>query len=614
MPWTPRLDLHLDINGRYGTCLLTSATDSSLLNAPPEIVTADNLPVRVHLWERGLTGALTAVELPASWSIAFAAKPQGSETILLALLSFSAVAGETGVYEGTLNANTAEFIAHLAEPPAGPKIIRGELEITAPAAKRSFQFDIAARPQIYDEGSLPSALPSVTDAITAAINAAAIRYDTAQSLTAPQKAQAQANLGMREQDAFSVSGSFVLDWSQYDYFNLNITGATSLSFANYRLGQTIRINTNNWASISWPGDIVWQPSRPTANDSYASEIQITRSNTGPYNFVATVAPTSVNPLSTSAGGTGGSYASQKLLQTALSNSLDVATSDPVDADYVSGVQSGTAKSITFSRVWNWIKSKLDANLTLGGDKTFSGQLEATGQALNTGNSLVNKANLYDALAVDFLTVLYVWTNKLDTYAATNVGTGSVAEMNGNMVLTTGATAGSSAFLRSDNNAWRYWQRGGTVGAGNNGYVYWGRRVVHVCRLFVDQFSGADTILRVQLGVTFSNTSVRDLQTSEKAIGWKIVNGLIYAQVSDGTAVNTQSTGLTAAVGDTLDLVLDSDGNGNVAAWVNGAKIITLTGGPKTTLNGTSNLCMSVTNGSTAASRRMAVIQQKTIMF
>ena len=64
---------------------------------------------------------------------------------------------------------------------------------------------------------------------------------------------------------------------------------------------------------------------------------------------------------------------------------------PVDADQLGitdSAASGALKRLTFANLWTWVKSKLDTVLTIAGAKTFSGQLEATGQAATNLTSLM----------------------------------------------------------------------------------------------------------------------------------------------------------------------------------------------------------------------------------
>ena len=163
MPWDIRRDLHIDIDASYGRFLLTSATDSSLRQPPPDFILGDSMPVRFHFWTRNPDGTLTVADPVATTTFRFSGRPAGAPTgsdLLFLTTTFTQISA--GVWEGTLNLATTEFADHLAATPVGAKVILGELEIRdATNTKRnSFQFDLTARPQVYDNEDTPLGLPT----------------------------------------------------------------------------------------------------------------------------------------------------------------------------------------------------------------------------------------------------------------------------------------------------------------------------------------------------------------------------------------------------------------------------------------------------------------------
>lgn len=173
MPWDIRKDLHLDINAHYGAVLLRSATDSSLLTPPPDFHAGDKFDVRLHFWERGPSGTLVAADPGADTVLVFTARPNnlppGSD-LLFYLDDFAEI--EAGVWEGTLDLNTAELGAHLAAAPSGPKTITGELEVrdsVADTRRLSLQFPLTARPQSYDNQDPPAFFSSVLTSLDARV-------------------------------------------------------------------------------------------------------------------------------------------------------------------------------------------------------------------------------------------------------------------------------------------------------------------------------------------------------------------------------------------------------------------------------------------------------------
>jgi len=165
MPWNLRRDFHIDINAAYGSFLITSATDSSLRQPPPDMIEGDAMPVRLHFWERGLTGSITAADPGPDTVFVFSGRPAGAPAgSSLLFLTNDFIEVGAGVWEGTLDINTAELTAHLLDAASGSKIILGEIEVRdsiSNTRRNSFQFDLTARRQVYQaEDATPTPLPS----------------------------------------------------------------------------------------------------------------------------------------------------------------------------------------------------------------------------------------------------------------------------------------------------------------------------------------------------------------------------------------------------------------------------------------------------------------------
>ncbi len=159
MPWERRKELHIDINASFGKVLMTSASDSSLLQPPPDYVAGDKMPIRVFFWERGPAGSLVAADPGPDTVLIYSAKPDGIEVdaqLLFLTDDFTEI--ETGVWEGTLDLATEDFQANLDAEPDGPKVIIGELEVrdsVADLSRASYQFKLNARPQVYNGTTAP---------------------------------------------------------------------------------------------------------------------------------------------------------------------------------------------------------------------------------------------------------------------------------------------------------------------------------------------------------------------------------------------------------------------------------------------------------------------------
>jgi hypothetical protein len=189
MSWDRRLDLHIDVDAPSARTLLASATDTSVLSVPPELVAGDLLTVRVFFWTRGATpGSRTAIDPGATATFVLSGRtldvPPDSPLLFLAT-AFTEL--ETGVWQTTLDLNTAAIAAHLAASPAGAKVITAELEIrdAADTARRSIQFRARLMPQVWDNQNPPSAA-APTDAVR----------HSPQTLTGQQQAQVRANLAL----------------------------------------------------------------------------------------------------------------------------------------------------------------------------------------------------------------------------------------------------------------------------------------------------------------------------------------------------------------------------------------------------------------------------------
>jgi hypothetical protein len=119
----------------------------------------------------------------------------------------------------------------------------------------------------------------------------------------------------------------------------------------------------------------------------------------------------------------------------------------------------------------------------------------------------------------------------------------------------------------------------------NGNFNWSRRVVVATRIVRAAASpSSDSIFRVTIGeVQGSNTG----DPAVAAIGIKVVgSGAMQILAHDGISLTTFSTSHTPANSQAFDLILVSDGAGNVEAFVNGSSVGSTTGGPTTLLAGT----------------------------
>lgn len=244
--------------------------------------------------------------------------------------------------------------------------------------------------------------------------------------------------------------------------------------------------------------------------------------------------------------------------------------------------------------------------TIGTAATFN----ATTYTYGAGAAAAQRTALGLVSNADTLTSVYDWTKATGDYTATNVGTGTSSTATNVMQLNTLATAGSSALLRSDANDFRAWQKY----SGSRQAVDWSKKTMHFVRISSDVFTGADTIFRIYLGLPSTLTTVQDLQSANTAIGFKVINGVIFVQVSNGSAVTTTTTGVTMSAWLVYDCMIQSNGDGTWTATVN-STTVTGSGAPSAT-SAASNaaLIMSATNGTTAAARRFFINNQKSMQY
>lgn len=163
MSWDRRLDLHIDVDAPFNRNLITSETDSSVLNSPPEIVSGDKFKLRLYFWRRGpVLGRVEAIDPGESSTFRLSGRPLGVPLGSPLLFLATAFTQEgTGIWETTVDLATAELRDHLAAPPVGAKNITCEVEIrdASDSSRRSLQFVLVALPQVWENQDAPSTLP-----------------------------------------------------------------------------------------------------------------------------------------------------------------------------------------------------------------------------------------------------------------------------------------------------------------------------------------------------------------------------------------------------------------------------------------------------------------------
>jgi len=258
-------------------------------------------------------------------------------------------------------------------------------------------------------------------------------------------------------------------------------------------------------------------------------------------------------------------------------------------------------------------AKVDAQIHTGAH-AFSSTIRPTSSGSGTpdATSLMKRDDEDTRMALNYLRGLYLWSNKHTDYTANNVGTGSNSTNIDVIDLSTGATASSVSLLRSNIFHFRVWHL--SLGTGR-GIVSWSQRTIYNLRIVVSDITGSDTVVRFLLGQVYTNTTAQDLTSADRGIGFKIIAGLVYVQVANTTTLTTTSTSTTIVGVREYDLTLDADGAGNWVAYINGANVASGIGAPTgNSTAGNNALCMSLTNGTTAANRQLYVVKQSTLQI
>jgi hypothetical protein len=232
-----------------------------------------------------------------------------------------------------------------------------------------------------------------------------------------------------------------------------------------------------------------------------------------------------------------------------------------------------------------ITSGGNAVVLAAGNQTLAGQIELTGQAATNSTSAMTRALVRDdsmlRTSIDLQPI---------GWGQTIVGSGAVGESVSSFRINTGATTASSVLMRGNKDA-RFM-------LGKDGLLFnqipWNERI-RIRFVIATLNPNADTVLRFQVGETFTKTTISDLD--KKGFGVKITNTSVVLLAHNGTTLTTSSAVTTAASSTRKTFMIDSDGAGNVSLYANGVSVGTTTGGP--TSAGTANdtaINLSITNG------------------
>jgi hypothetical protein len=236
--------------------------------------------------------------------------------------------------------------------------------------------------------------------------------------------------------------------------------------------------------------------------------------------------------------------------------------------------AATQSTATFLQTANNLSdvtaSTARTNLGLGAVSTDAYATTAQAQAGTSTTTVISPSTLLDAkyFSGGKSIIAITWST-----ATSGVGASAAANgMNSRVAIApTSATGYAQNLGAIYNNA-----RGVVYNAG----IDWSKRVIFGGR-FSRNVTTPDTasVFRFGLG-RFSGQAPSDIASTDKQVGIKVSgSGAIVLYVANGSALTTTTSSFTPSNSSAYDVVIVSDGAGNVTLFVNGSSVATSTGGP-----------------------------------
>jgi hypothetical protein len=148
-------------------------------------------------------------------------------------------------------------------------------------------------------------------------------------------------------------------------------------------------------------------------------------------------------------------------------------------------------------------------------------------------------------------------------------------------------------------------RGSVYNAG----IDWSKRVIFGGR-FGRNTVTPDSSSAFRFGIgRFSSQAPSDIVSTDKQVGIKVSgSGAIVLYAANGSALSTVTSSFTPSNGSAYDVVIISDGAGNVVLYVNGSSVATSTGGPTSSQgNNYNSITFEVQNSTTLTNGAMVVV-------
>jgi len=299
-------------------------------------------------------------------------------------------------------------------------------------------------------------------------------------------------------------------------------------------------------------------------------------------------------------GTASTLASSAVAQTA-NNLSDLASASTARTNLGLGT-AATQTTATFLQTANNLSdvtaSTARTNLGLGAVSTDAYASTAQAQAGTSTTTVINPSTLLDAKY--FQGGKYVNAIVWSTAVAGTGASAGAGQMNIRTVQAPTSATGSAVNYGTIQNQ----VRGQTFGASTD----WSKKVVFGGR-FVRNTVTPDSNSIFRFGVGRTGTTSADITASDKQVQIKVAGtGAVQLLCANGTNLSTTTSTFTPTNLQCYDVVVISDGAGNVTLYVNGSSVATSTGGPTSTTAGTNynNFYLEAHNTSTLTNGAMVV--------
>jgi len=299
-------------------------------------------------------------------------------------------------------------------------------------------------------------------------------------------------------------------------------------------------------------------------------------------------------------GTASTLASTAVAQTA-NNLSDLGSASTARTNLGLGT-AATQSTATFLQTANNLSdvtaSTARTNLGLTSLATASFSTTSEAQAGTSTTTVINPSTLLDA---KWFAGGKIFTSIAWLTATSGTGASSIAQnVNGRLIQApTSATGFAQLYGGVVNNS-----RGAIWNSG----IDWSKRVIFGAR-FNRNATTPDSNSIFRFGFGRLGTTAGDIVSSDKQVQIKVAGtGAVQLLCANGSALATVTSTFTPSNGSGYDVVITSDGAGNVTLYVNGSSVATSIGGPTSTQASVAyNIYMEAQNTSTLTNGPQIII-------